>query len=95
VHNLIRGLWPWPHAYSFINGQRHILHRSRLSTQASGEATPGTIIAASAAGGLHVACGAHSSIELLDIQLEGKRVMTARDALAAKTLVLGARFTTP
>ena len=31
VHNLIRGLWPWPHAHTFLGPTRYILHRSRLS----------------------------------------------------------------
>src|SRR5437762_1186417 len=30
VHNLIRGLHPWPHAYSFRNGRRLILRRSAV-----------------------------------------------------------------
>jgi hypothetical protein len=34
-------------------------------------------------------------IELLDLQLEGKRVMSARDAMAAKGLIAGAQFTSP
>ena len=92
IHNLVRGLWPWPHAYSYLGGMRYIIHRSRLSAYPA-KAAPGTIVAASAADGLHVACGSGSSIELVDIQLEGKRVMSARDAMAAKALTTGARFT--
>ena len=94
IHNLIRGLWPWPHAYSVVSGQRHILHRSRVSMRDT-YAAPGTIIAASASEGVHVACGGGTAIELLDIQLEGKRVMSARDALSARTLLVGAQFTAP
>jgi methionyl-tRNA formyltransferase len=93
IHNLVRGLWPWPHAYSFIDGTRFILHRSRLSSRPV-EAAPGTILAASGADGLHVACGA-GAIEILELQLEGKRVMSARDAMATPLLKPGARFTTP
>jgi methionyl-tRNA formyltransferase len=93
IHNLIRGLSPWPHATTFLSGTRYILHRSRLSDEVAD--TPGTIVKASAIDGLHVACGAGTAIELVDIQLEGKRVMNARDALAARTLVPGARFSMP
>jgi methionyl-tRNA formyltransferase len=95
IHNLIRGLWPWPHAFTYLAGMRHILHRSRLSPHPAGAAAPGTIVGASALDGLHVACGGGSAIELLDLQLEGKRVMSARDARASKALVPGARFTGP
>jgi methionyl-tRNA formyltransferase len=93
IHNLVRGLWPWPHAYSFLEGTRLILHRSRLSSRPAG-AAPGTIVAASAADGLHVACG-DGVIEILELQLEGKRVMSARDAMASALLKPGARFSTP
>ena len=94
IHNLIRGLWPWPHAFSHLGDVRYILHRSRLSPLAT-QLAPGTIIAASSIDGLHVACGDGMAIELLDLQLEGKRVMTARDAIAAKALVAGAKFSSP
>jgi methionyl-tRNA formyltransferase len=95
IHNLIRGRWPWPHAHTFLGPTRYILHRSRLSTVDAAAARPGTIITASALDGLHVACGHATAIELLDLQLEGKRVLSARDAMAAKTLVPGARFSPP
>jgi methionyl-tRNA formyltransferase len=93
IHNLIRGLWPWPHATTFLSGTRYILHRSRVSEGVDG--TPGTIVKASTIDGVHVACGAGTAIELVDIQLEGKRVVNARDALAARALVPGARFSMP
>jgi methionyl-tRNA formyltransferase len=32
VHNLIRGLHPWPHAFSFVHGTRFILRRSVVET---------------------------------------------------------------
>ena len=95
LHNLIRGLWPWPHAHTFLGRTRYILHRSRVSTIDAGTARPGTIITASAIDGLHVACGGSTALELLDLQLEGKRVLSARDAMAAKTLIPGARFSSP
>jgi methionyl-tRNA formyltransferase len=95
IHNLIRGLWPWPHAYSYLGQARYILHRSRLSDRPTQNAEPGTIIQASTIEGLHVACGGGSAIELVDLQLEGKRVLGAREAMAARVLVPGARFREP
>jgi methionyl-tRNA formyltransferase len=94
VHHLIRGLWPWPHAFSYLNDVRYILHRSRLSPLTP-TAPPGTIVSASALDGLHVACGHDTAIELLDVQLEGKRVMSARDVMAARSLAPGVQFTSP
>ena len=92
IHNLIRGLWPWPHAFTYLEQTRYILHRSRLSTRPTHNEPPGTIVHATAADGLHVVCGDRTTLELVDIQLEGKRVMGAREAMAAQVLVTGARF---
>ena len=94
IHNLIRGLDPWPHASTHLAGQRYILHRSRLS-RIDHDDEPGTIIEASAGGGLHVACGTATALELLEVQLEGKRVMSARDAMASRALIAGAHFGPP
>lgn len=94
IHNQIRGLWPWPHASTVLGNTRFILHRSRLSS-VDHDAEPGTIVRASAIDGVHVACGTSTALELLDVQLEGKRVMSARDLLTSKTLAAGQRFSTP
>ena len=94
IHNQIRGLWPWPHASTHLGSARYILHRSRVSSR-DHEAQPGTIIRASAVDGVHVACGASTALELLDVQLEGKRVVSARELLASKGLEPGMRFSTP
>jgi methionyl-tRNA formyltransferase len=92
IHNLVRGLWPWPHAYTYLGQTRYILHRSRLSTRPTLREAPGTIVHATPIDGLHVVCGDRTTLELVDIQLEGKRVMGAREAMAAQVLVAGAQF---
>src|SRR5262249_21727461 len=45
IHNLVRGLHPWPHASTFLHGRRLILLRSSPSDQPAG-AAPGTVLAA-------------------------------------------------
>ena len=95
IHNLVRGLWPWPHAFTHLSGMRYIVHRSRVSPQPAGDALAGTIVVASPIEGVHVACGHGTTLELVDVQLEGKRVMSARDLMASKALLAGARFTAP
>src|SRR5688572_27039039 len=80
LHNLVRGLWPWPHAFTHLANLRYIVHRSRISPHADdGHVTTGEIVIASATEGLHVACGGGSTLELVDIQPEGRRVMNARE----------------
>jgi methionyl-tRNA formyltransferase len=90
IHNQIRGLHPWPHAFTFARGERVILHRS---TQAAGEpaALPGFMLEA-AGDRLVVATGA-GALQILVIQAEGKRPMAARDFLAGHPLAAGDRFT--
>jgi methionyl-tRNA formyltransferase len=94
IHNLVRGLWPWPHASTWVDTTRYIIHRSRLSERHAAGATPGTVLAASPSEGLHVATG-DGVLELVEIQLEGKRAMPARDALAGLPLHVGSRFHAP
>ena len=71
---------------------RYILHASHVGALPPEAATPGTIVAASTHEGLLVACGERTVLEILDLQLEGKRVLSARDALAMQLLKTGARF---
>ncbi|MEO8682138.1 MAG: methionyl-tRNA formyltransferase [Vicinamibacterales bacterium] len=91
IHNQVRGLSPWPHAYSFLAGTRYIIHRS-TGTRSPTALRPGTIAAASAAEGVLVACGDGRCLELVEVQLEGKRVLAARDLLGGGALGVGARF---
>jgi methionyl-tRNA formyltransferase len=92
IHNQIRGLTPWPHAYTYLNAIRYILHGSHVGALQPDAAAPGTIVAASAHEGLLVACGEKTVLEILAVQLEGKRVISARDAMTAQLLKAGARF---
>jgi methionyl-tRNA formyltransferase len=89
VHDRIRGLHPWPHAHSFLRGQRLILLRSATSVLPAA-APPGTLLAAHGAD-LHVAAGA-GAVQLLELQAEGKRSMNVRDFLAGHRLTAGDRF---
>ena len=49
IHNLVRGLHPWPHAFTFHDGARLIILSIERSVGAGGDAraeAPGTIVAA-------------------------------------------------
>jgi methionyl-tRNA formyltransferase len=95
VHNRIRGLHPWPHAHTFVNGKRLILLRSALgdgpAVADQGNTTPGTIVCASG-DDLCVACG-QGVIRIVQLQTEGTRPMSARDFLAGHRLAAGERLT--
>lgn len=91
VHNRIRGLRPWPTAFTFLNGQRLVIHEARVTTQPGGGAAPGTCVAADAEG-LVVACGDDRTVALRQVQPEGRRIMAARDFLAGHGGLVGQRF---
>ena len=86
IHNLIRGLHPWPHAVTYAGGTRLILRRARPSEAASTKA-PGTILDATG-DHVRVATGG-GTLDILEIQVEGKRPMAVRDFLAGHPLTPG------
>jgi methionyl-tRNA formyltransferase len=95
IHNLIRGLHPWPHAFTFVNGQRLIVLRADRGTPESAalafRGSPGTIVAASG-DDLRVACG-DGVLRILSVQSEGSRPMSVREFLAGHRLTPGERLT--
>ena len=92
IHDLIRGLHPWPHAYTFLDGSRLILLRSLVSPEPS-SGMPGVPGAVAIAHGdrLRIATGG-GELDIVQIQAEGKRPMTAREFLAGHRLQAGSRF---
>jgi methionyl-tRNA formyltransferase len=92
IHDLIRGLHPWPHAYTFHRGRRLILLRSTLPDRepedvAPLSAAPGTILVAHG-DRLQIATG-RGVIAITEIQVEGKRPMAPREFLAGHHLTAG------
>jgi methionyl-tRNA formyltransferase len=90
IHNRVRGLYPWPHAFTYLNGERLIVMRSHVSAEPT-SAAPGTIVDVSA-GALHVATGFGERLAIDEVQPEGRRAMKVRDYLAGHPIEPGARF---
>jgi methionyl-tRNA formyltransferase len=93
LHNRIRGLQPWPHASTYLDGTRLIVLESAVADQ-SHAAVPGTIVRADR-DALHVAAGGHTTLALVRVQLEGRRPMTIREFMAGHAPRDGQRFTSP
>jgi methionyl-tRNA formyltransferase len=91
LHNRVRGLQPWPLAEGVLAGQRLLIVRSAVA-QPPHPGAPGEVLAATG-DDLLVATG-DGALRLLEVQPEGKRVMTAREFLAGRRLAGGARFET-
>jgi methionyl-tRNA formyltransferase len=99
IHNRVRGLYPWPHAFTYLDGSRLILLRTRIETDTTspspakaGPYVPGTVIDVSR-DAIHVATGHDGRLAIEEVQPEGKRPMRVRDYLAGRLLARGARFT--
>ena len=74
LERLVRGLNPWPSAYTFLNGKTLKVWKSTVEKAANGGKTvPGTIIAVDKTG-IHVACS-EDVLVLCEVQLEGKKRM--------------------
>jgi methionyl-tRNA formyltransferase len=107
IHNLVRGLHPWPHAYTFLRGERVIVLRTSVDEPPLEPGPPATErFAIDADGGgtrvpgtvltatgdsLRVACGV-GTIALHRLQTEGARPLDTRAFLAGHTLTPGDRF---
>jgi methionyl-tRNA formyltransferase len=94
IHNRVRGLQPWPMTWTWLDGHRVIIVRTRVVPGAPGSAdVPGTILQVSK-DSIRVQTGA-GLIEILQVQPEGRRPMTARDFAAGHRIAAGTRFTAP
>lgn len=86
LHNLIRGLNPWPVAVTDFGGKRLKVFAARVE-KGSGE--PGTVLDA---GRFVVACG-DGALRFTEVQLEGSRRMSAGEFLRGKKLFVGRSLT--
>jgi methionyl-tRNA formyltransferase len=82
IHNLIRGFQPWPGAHTVFRGQSLHLWRARLALQRFGLA-PGAVVhvpvvtQGSVRQGIFAVGGDGAALELLEVQLEGRKRMPA------------------
>jgi len=82
LFNRLRGFQPWPGAFTTFKGKTLQVHRAQ-PLQHAVKLTPGEV--ATEGMRLFVGCGknkdkdTHMTLELLEVQLEGKRRMTAQE----------------
>jgi methionyl-tRNA formyltransferase len=90
IHDQVRGLYPWPHAYTFLDGARLIVLRTHVEPAAAYPQRPGTVVHVSH-DAIHVTTGGEG-IAIERLQPEGRRPMSAREYLAGRPLRPGARL---
>ena len=87
LHDRIRGVSPWPSAYSYLDGKRKKVHKSARLPDLSGES--GVIQEGKR---LIVGCG-EGSLELLEVQPEGGKRMSGQDFLRGRRPGAEKKFT--
>jgi methionyl-tRNA formyltransferase len=83
IFNRSRGFLPWPGAYSFFRGQIFHVWKSRLAGDGPG-GEPGRMISQKKR--LLVACGERTALELIEVQVEGRKRMPAEAFLNGQHL---------
>lgn len=89
VHDHVRGMTPWPGAFSSLGGKLFKVLETRMAEGPAG-APAGTVVLASK-GRIEIACG-EGRVALLRGQLEGKKALGAQDLVAGRALAEGAVF---
>lgn len=90
LERLVRGLNPWPSAYTFLNGKTLKVWKCKVSTEKT-DAVPGTIFLTDKEG-IHTACG-EGVLILTEVQLEGKKRMETEAFLRGYHIENGIVFT--
>lgn len=90
IHNQVRGLTPWPHAWTHLDGARLILTKTAVEPSAD-TGSIGEVLEA-AGDAVRVRAG-DGVVRILGLQAEGKRAMTAREFLAGRAITPGTILT--
>jgi methionyl-tRNA formyltransferase len=79
IERRVRGLIPWPGAYTIFRGKGLQVWKSAVASAPVLTMEPGTLFGES--GRPLVICGDGSTLELVEVQVEGRRRMPGRDFL--------------
>jgi len=87
IHDRVRGLQPWPMASTVIAGARCLIQRTQVADDPC-DSGPGVVVMAEG-DTIAVAAGDGAAVNILQLQPEGKRVMTAREFLSGRRIPRG------
>ena len=77
VHDHVRGMSPWPGAYTSLAGKTVKVHATKVADVARAGVVPGEVLMADKSRVL-VACGT-GAVELVRVQLEGRKPVRGAD----------------
>lgn len=82
LRNRWRGFQPWPGAFTMLEGKKLIVHRMRVSELAAASGAAGAFGEMRVdAQRIYVRCAQNTELELVEVQLEGKKRMTGAEFL--------------
>ncbi|MBQ7900734.1 MAG: methionyl-tRNA formyltransferase, partial [Clostridia bacterium] len=87
IKNLIRGLYPFPRAYTSYDGKQLKIEKAVVSQKAT-KSAPGTVTDVSKTS-FTVACGEGTCLEVTRVQLEGKKSMEVQSFLLGNVIESG------
>lgn len=90
VHDHVRGMSPWPGAFTRLSERTFKVLESRVEHEQGKRGDPGAVRVAEK-DIIEVACG-EGSVRILRGQLEGKKPLGARDLVAGRAVAVGATF---
>ena len=91
ISNLLRGVYPWPGAYTYYNGKILKIHAGSVAKEVmTAGAAPG-VIAGLDRKKISVSCGS-GVFDVTEVQPEGKRRMRAGDFISGYRVGKGARL---
>lgn len=85
IHNQVRGLQTWPVAITTLNGKGLKIHKTAFSSEKG--AKSGEIVCSDKK--LVVSCGDSNCLDILELQLEGKKRMDAKSFLSGNSIENG------
>jgi methionyl-tRNA formyltransferase len=89
IHARWRGFQPWPGAHTRLRGKKLIVHRMRVVREAR-EGEAGVIVVRG--DGMFVGCGDGTAVELVEVQMEGRKRMAAAEFLRGFQVKSGERL---
>lgn len=88
--NRWRGFQPWPGAFAFLDGKKLIVHRMAVVEPPQAASEPGELCVEKTR--LLVACSENTWLDLMEVQLEGKRRISAAEFLRGNHLAASVRL---
>lgn len=85
IHNQVRGLQSWPVATTTINGKNLKIHKTKIVDNIGNY--PGEIVDNNKR--LIVSCGDNKCLEILELQLDGKKRMNSQAFLTGNKIEIG------